>query len=100
MALRMLYSCGFRLGELLAIRVGDFNFERSIVLLRDTKNKKQCIVPLGGTLTEMLYKYCLPMGLIECAENYVFPGKDSTYLSINNDKDIASATISKGKQTF
>lgn len=78
MALRMLYSCGFRLGELLAIRVGDINFERSFVLLRDTKNKKQRIVPLGDALTEMLFKYCLAMSLMECAENYIFPGKDGT----------------------
>jgi len=78
MVLRMLYSCGFRLGELLAIRVGDINFERSFVLLRDTKNKKQRIVPLGDALTEMLFKYCLAMNLMECAENYIFPGKDGT----------------------
>ena len=40
MVLRMLYSCGFRLGELLAIRVGDIDFKRGLVLLRNTKNQK------------------------------------------------------------
>lgn len=78
MVLRMLYSCGFRLGELLAIKVGDINFKRGLVLLKDTKNRKQRIVPLGDALTKMVYKYCLAMGVMECAENYIFPGKDST----------------------
>ena len=78
MVLRMLYSCGFRLGELLAIRVGDIDFKRGLVLLRNTKNQKQRVVPLGNALTEMVYKYCLAMGVIECAENYIFPGKGGT----------------------
>ena len=26
----------------------------------------------------MVYKYCLAMGVIECAENYIFPGKGGT----------------------
>lgn len=78
MVLRMLYSCGFRLGELLAIRVSDINFKRGVVLLRDTKNRKQRVVPLGNALTEMVYKYCLAMGVMGCAENYIFSGKDRT----------------------
>lgn len=78
MILRMLYSCGFRLGELLAIQICDINFQMGVVLLRDTKNKKQRIVPLGDTLSEMLYKYCLAMNLMEHTENYIFPGKGGT----------------------
>lgn len=78
MVLRMLYSCGFRLEELLAIRIGDINFKRGLVLLKDTKNQKQRIVPLGDALTKMVYRYCLAIGIMECSENYIFPGKDST----------------------
>lgn len=78
MVLRMLYSCGFRLGELLAIQISDIDFERGCVLLKNTKNKKQRIVPLGDALSEMLYKYCLSMNLLEHTENYIFPGKDGT----------------------
>lgn len=76
MILRMLYSCGFRLGELLAIQVCDISFQQGIVLLRDTKNRKQRIVPLGATLTDMLDKYCLAMDLLGDSENYIFPGKE------------------------
>lgn len=46
MLLRMLYSCGFRLSELLTVRIGDINFERGFVLLKTTKRQKQRIVPI------------------------------------------------------
>lgn len=76
MLLRMRYSCGFRLGELLAAQVGDVDFVRGVIFLRDTKNKKQRIVPLGNTLTEMLNGYCLAMDLLIEPDNYLFPAKN------------------------
>lgn len=75
MLLRMLYSCGFRLGELLAAKVGDVNFKDGVILLRDTKNRKHRVVPLGGALTRMLNQYCLAMGLMDSLENWIFPGQ-------------------------
>lgn len=82
MLLRMLYSCGFRLSELLAVHIGDINFDRGFVFLKDTKNRKQRLVPLGDALTGMLSKYCLAMDLMGSPENYVFPGRSQgTHLS-------------------
>jgi integrase len=76
MLLRMLYSCGFRLGELLETRIEDIDFDLGIILLRDTKNRKQRIVPLGDTLTDMLKRYCLAMNLIGKPDSCLFPGPD------------------------
>ena len=88
MLLRMLYSCGFRLGELLAAKVGDVNFKDGVILLRDTKNRKHRIVPMGSILTEMLNKYCLAMGLMESLENWIFPGQ-------NPQKHLSQSTADK-----
>ena len=77
MLLRMLYCCGFRLGELLSAKVGDVNFESGVILLRDTKNRKQRLVPMAEGLTDILRRYCLAMDLIANAESYLFPGKNS-----------------------
>ena len=76
MLLRMLYCCGFRLGELLSAKVGDVNFESGVILLRDTKNRKQRLVPMAEGLTDILRRYCLAMDLIANAESYLFPGKN------------------------
>ena len=76
MLLRMLYCCGFRLGELLSAKVGDVNFESGVILLRDTKNRKQRLVPMAEGLTDILRRYCLAMDLMANAESYLFPGKN------------------------
>lgn len=82
MLLRMLYCCGFRLSELLAVRIGDINFERGVVFLKNTKNRKQRLVPLGDTLAKMLDRYCLAMDLLGAPENYIFPGRSrGTHIS-------------------
>ena len=45
MLLWMLYSCGFRLSELLAVRIGDINFEIGVVLLKNTKTRSSDLFP-------------------------------------------------------
>ena len=86
MLLRMLYSCGFRLGELLAVQICDIDFRFNIILLRETKNAKQRIVPLSPTLAEMVYRYCLAMNLLSSPENYLFPGG-------NNGQHITNRSV-------
>ena len=73
MLLRMLLGCGFRLGEPLAAKVKDVNFSNGTILIRHAKNNKQRAVPMDGTLTEMLERYCIAMGIRAEPENYLFP---------------------------
>lgn len=75
MILRMLYGCGFRIGELLQVRVGDIDFERGTVLLKNAKNKKQRLVPMHDSLTSTLWKYCSAMDLEQDRDAFLFPGR-------------------------
>ena len=75
MILRMLYGCGFRIGELLQVRVGDIDFERGTVLLKNTKNKKQRLVPMHDSLSSMLCQYCTAMELTQNCDTFLFPGR-------------------------
>lgn len=63
MLLRMLLGCGFRLGEPLTAKVKDVNFSSGIILIRHAKNNKQRAIPMNETLTEMLERYCIAMGI-------------------------------------
>lgn len=76
MLLRMLYSCGFRLNELLSIQIGDIDFQADTILLRNTKNEKQRIVPMHTALSEILYRYCLAMNLLNSSKNFLFPSQN------------------------
>ena len=55
----MLLGCGFRLGEPLAAKVKDINFQSGTILIRHAKNNKQRVIPMDVTLTQMLERYCI-----------------------------------------
>ncbi len=57
MLLRILYGCGLRLGEALALRWCDINFDTEVITIRKAKNHKQRIVPISSSLAEVLRLY-------------------------------------------
>ena len=73
MVLRMLLGCGLRLGETLSMKVGDINFTTGVLLMKNTKNKKQRIVPMDESLTLILRQYCTAMGIINDPGAWLFP---------------------------
>jgi integrase len=73
MLLRMLFGCGLRLGETLSMKVVDISFDSGVLLMRNTKNSKQRIVPMDDTLTAILQKYCIAMGIIGDPDAWLFP---------------------------
>lgn len=54
---RMLYGCGFRLGEVLKLRIEDVDLNRGIVTVRDGKFGKDRLVPPALSLVERLRTY-------------------------------------------
>jgi integrase/recombinase XerD len=57
MMLSLIYSCGLRCGELLALKPINIDSKRNIVLLKNAKGKKDRIVPLSNKILEMLRDY-------------------------------------------
>ncbi|WP_317245664.1 tyrosine-type recombinase/integrase [Flavobacterium amniphilum] len=57
--LSMIYSCGLRCGELLALQPIHIDSKRNIVLLKNAKGKKDRIVPLSQKILIMLREYYL-----------------------------------------
>jgi len=55
--LSLIYSCGLRCGELLALQPIHIDSKRNIVLLKNSKGKKDRIVPLSPKILEMLRDY-------------------------------------------
>jgi integrase len=73
MLLRMLIGCGLRLNETLSLKVGDVNFRDGVLLMRQTKNNKQRLVPMDNSLNEMLKRYSVVMGIANNPEAWLFP---------------------------
>jgi len=57
MVLALLYGLGLRLGEALRLQVGDVDFSRATLLIRETKFHKSRLVPLGPRLGACLARY-------------------------------------------
>jgi integrase/recombinase XerD len=54
---RLLYGCGFRLGEVLHLRVRDVDLEQGIITVRQGKFRKDRLVPLAVSLGHRLRTY-------------------------------------------
>lgn len=57
--LSLIYSCGLRSGELLSIKPNQIDSKRNILLVHQSKGKKDRIVPLSNKTIEMLRRYYL-----------------------------------------
>lgn len=55
--IRLLYGCGLRLGEALALCWNNVDFEAGTLLIRYAKNEKQRIVPMSDSLVEVCAMY-------------------------------------------
>lgn len=73
MMMRIMYGCGMRVGETLALKMENVDLNGGILTLKHTKKDKQRLVPMHQTLTSILKRYCVAMCLIGKAEALLFP---------------------------
>jgi integrase/recombinase XerD len=72
MLLRILYGCGLRLGEALALRLSDVGFEDGVLHIWHGKGNKDRLVPMDKTLTRILKMYCDTMFVGKSSDSYLF----------------------------
>lgn len=72
---RLLYCCGMRAGEVLQLKVGNVDLNAGIVTIRDTKFRKDRLLPLPKSMTLRLRKYAAILGE-RAPEAYFFPAPD------------------------
>jgi integrase/recombinase XerD len=53
----LIYSCGLRRGELLKMKIRDIDFNRGLIIIRQSKGRKDRIVPLSGKIDLMIRNY-------------------------------------------
>lgn len=75
--LRLLYSCGLRIGETVKLTTNDVDIDKGILRLVNTKGDKQRLVPMSSTMTDILTKYCMVMGLLGKSNEWLFPSAKS-----------------------
>lgn len=96
MMLSLIYSCGLRCGELIALQPVHIDSKRNIVLLKNSKGKKDRIVPLSPKILELLrayYKLYKPT-------TYLFEGQTAgTSYSDKSLQQVLKQALMKSKIT-
>jgi len=79
---RLLYGCGFRLSEVLALRVRDVDLHQGVITVRQSKFGKDRLVPPTIALVERLRRYVEAMEKrtlpTRTEESYFFPSTANT----------------------
>ncbi len=75
--IRLLYSTGARIGEVLSIRNQDVDFKKHVITLHETKNGKERLLPINASLEVVLKQYInyrdkMPLHDINAPEHYLF----------------------------
>ena len=84
MILRLLYSCGLRVGETAKIDLSDVDLDNGILRLVNTKGDKHRLVPMSSVMTDILARYCMAMGLNGKDSGWLFPSsRTDGHISIN-----------------
>lgn len=93
----LLYSCGLRSGELLNLQPIHIDSKRNIILIKQSKGKKDRIVPLSSKILEMLREYYR----LYKPQTYLFEGQnigekyDSRSLQLVLKQAVKKAGIQK-----
>ena len=89
-----IYSLGLRVGELINLRLSDFNKEKSYVVIRQAKGNKDRIVPVPERLRKMWRTYYLRYKPLEyLIEGQKGPGTPYSHKSIQNILKRAVAKV-------
>lgn len=92
--LSLIYSCGLRCGELIALRPEDIDVRRGLIVIRMAKGRKDRIVPLSTKIFDLLQVYLASHEPL----NYLFEGmvKGEPYDSRSLQQVIKSAVQKAG----
>ncbi len=78
---RLLYCCGLRISEAVHLKISDIDFDKGVLLLRQSKFNKDRMIPLSAPLAEMFVKYQALFNKYKAPEDYYFRNKIGTPLT-------------------
>ena len=76
MVIRLLDGTGMRIGEVVQLKVGDYDFSGSFFHIKKAKKRKERFVPVNNSLHVIIDLYCRAMGLLGNPNAYLFPRMD------------------------
>ena len=93
--IRLLYSCGLRVGETVKISMPDVDLDNGILRMLNTKGNKHRLVPMSSAMADILTRYCMAMGLYGKNSGWLFPSsRNNEHMSAEAVKRRFSSILS------
>ncbi|KLU62476.1 tyrosine recombinase XerC [Peptococcaceae bacterium CEB3] len=70
--LRLLYGTGIRVGEAVSLKLRDVNLDERYLIIRQSKNGKERMVPFSDSLAEVLRQYRNSLHTVQAPEGFFF----------------------------
>lgn len=89
--LSLTYSCGLRVSEVINLKIEDIYSDRMLILIRQSKGRKDRVVPLSENLLEILRSYFKEFR----PKNFLFNGQNGLKYSSTSCNKLVKKYISK-----
>ncbi len=89
--LSLIYACGLRRGELLALRITDIDSNRNFLFVRQSKGKRDRIVPISNKVIELLREYYVCYR----PKDYLFEGQAGGAYSAKSLEQVLKQAVRK-----
>ena len=76
MLLRMVYGCGLRINEALALQKTDFDLDNGLITVKKAKNNTTRFIPMSDSLTVYCRGYIKKMSFDMNTDGYFYPAPD------------------------
>ena len=78
---RLLYGCGLRISEALALKLKNVDLDQGIITIRKSKLDKDRLIPMSSSLIQYLRQYFSKIHMVSLPEDFFFIKKDRTTYS-------------------
>jgi integrase len=89
--LSLVYACGLRIGEALALRLADLRSAERLLYVRAGKGRKDRRVPLAGKIVELLGQYQAAYP----SQEYLFEGQKGGAYSYTSARQVMKRAVAK-----
>lgn len=90
----LMLDAGLRSGEVIRLKVGDIDFNKNIIFIKDSKFDKNRMIPMGTKLKTMLHKYLIVYRGVSENQSYNMDLKaDPFFLEVKSNKPITGDVV-------
>ncbi len=94
---RLLYFCGLRINEALSLKIQDVNIDENCLLIKDSKNHRDRLIPIPTNLNDLLKKYNTTYNFGKTSNEYFFTNSKNKKIRTDDFYELFREYLWKAK---